>query len=53
MSICFLSLSDLEMMFPSAPASSITVVTVTHRQSSSEEVAQPDSDQLLNTVSLP
>ncbi|XP_008323434.1 metabolism of cobalamin associated Da [Cynoglossus semilaevis] len=40
---------DLEMMFPSAPASSITVVTVTHRQSSSEEVAQPDSDQLLNT----
>ncbi|XP_042369013.1 metabolism of cobalamin associated Da [Plectropomus leopardus] len=39
---------DLELMFPSAPTSSITVVTVTQSNSWCEEAAELDRDQLLH-----
>ncbi|XP_072227432.1 metabolism of cobalamin associated Da [Leuresthes tenuis] len=40
---------ELELLFPAAPAASITVVTVTQRSGLwEEEVAEPDRDQLLN-----
>lgn len=39
---------DLELLFPSAPNTSITVVTVTQRSSRSEEAAEQDRDQLLH-----
>lgn len=45
---------DLELLFPSAPTSSITVVTVTQRSGRQEEAvvaaaaAEPDKDQLLH-----
>lgn len=39
---------DLELMFPSAPTASITVVTVTQSNSQFEEAAEQDNDQLLH-----
>lgn len=42
--------SDLELLFPTAPNSPITVVTVTQRSSQCEEAAEPDRDQLLQRV---
>lgn len=40
---------DLELLFPTAPSSSITVVTVTQSSGRWEdEAAEPDKDQLLN-----
>ncbi|XP_019111014.1 metabolism of cobalamin associated Da [Larimichthys crocea] len=39
---------DLELLFPSAPNTSITVVTVTQRSSRFEEAAEQDRDQLLH-----
>uniref|UniRef100_A0AAQ4RPP6 Metabolism of cobalamin associated Da n=1 Tax=Gasterosteus aculeatus aculeatus TaxID=481459 RepID=A0AAQ4RPP6_GASAC len=39
---------DLELMFPTAPTSSITVVTVTQSNGQCEEAAEPDKDQLLH-----
>ncbi|KAI3365985.1 hypothetical protein L3Q82_009813 [Scortum barcoo] len=39
---------DMELLFPSAPASSITVVTVTQRGSRHEEAAELDREQLLH-----
>ncbi|KAK5891110.1 hypothetical protein CgunFtcFv8_018399 [Champsocephalus gunnari] len=39
---------DLELMFPSAPTASITVVTVTQGNSRCEEVAEQDREQQLN-----
>ncbi|XP_029300414.1 metabolism of cobalamin associated Da [Cottoperca gobio] len=39
---------DLELMFPSAPTTSITVVTVTQSNSLPEEAAEQDRDQLLH-----
>ncbi|TKS66252.1 Methylmalonic aciduria and homocystinuria type D protein, mitochondrial [Collichthys lucidus] len=39
---------DLELLFPSAPNTSITVVTVTQRSSRCEEAAEQDRDQLLH-----
>ncbi|CAJ1087039.1 metabolism of cobalamin associated Da isoform X2 [Xyrichtys novacula] len=39
---------DLELLFPSAPTSSITVVTVTQGSSRSEEVSEQDREGLLN-----
>lgn len=39
---------DLELLFPSAPTSSITVVTVTQRSSRCEEAPEQDRDKLLN-----
>ncbi|XP_040888036.1 metabolism of cobalamin associated Da [Toxotes jaculatrix] len=39
---------DLEQMFPSAPTSSITVVTVTQRSGRCEDIAEQDRDQLLH-----
>ncbi|XP_075950703.1 metabolism of cobalamin associated Da [Anarhichas minor] len=38
---------DLELMFPSAPTTSITVVTVTQSNGRCEEAAEQDKDQLL------
>ncbi|GLD75321.1 methylmalonic aciduria and homocystinuria type D homolog, mitochondrial-like protein [Lates japonicus] len=42
---------DLELLFPSAPTTSITVVTVTQRSSRREETAEQDGDQLMHRVS--
>lgn len=39
---------DLELLFPSAPTASITVVTVTQSSSRGEEAAELDRDQLLH-----
>lgn len=39
---------DLELLFPSAPTTSITVVTVTQRSSRCEEASEQDRDQLLH-----
>ncbi|GAA6217892.1 methylmalonic aciduria and homocystinuria type D homolog, mitochondrial-like [Lates japonicus] len=39
---------DLELLFPSAPTTSITVVTVTQRSSRREETAEQDGDQLMH-----
>ncbi|XP_039978774.1 cobalamin trafficking protein CblD-like [Xiphias gladius] len=39
---------DLELLFPSAPTTSITVVTVTQRSSRREETAGQDRAQLLH-----
>ncbi|XP_022602273.1 methylmalonic aciduria and homocystinuria type D homolog, mitochondrial-like [Seriola lalandi dorsalis] len=39
---------DLELLFPSAPTNSITVVTVTQSSSLCEETAEQDRDQLLH-----
>lgn len=51
-------MSELEPLFPSAPANAITVVTVTQRSGQSEEeeeeaavaTAQPDQEQQLQKV---
>jgi len=45
------SVTDLELMFPSAPTTSITVVTVTQSNGVCEEAAAQDKDQLLRKVS--
>lgn len=50
--VCALSVSDLELLFPSAPSTPITVVTVTQRSSRCSEAAEQDRDQLLQRVSL-
>ncbi|XP_010772378.1 methylmalonic aciduria and homocystinuria type D homolog, mitochondrial-like, partial [Notothenia coriiceps] len=42
---------DLELMFPSAPTASITVVTVTQSNSRCEEEEEQDREQQLNKVS--
>lgn len=39
---------DLELLFPLAPTTSITVVTVSQRSSLCEEAVQPDREQLLH-----
>uniref|UniRef100_UPI0037E70E7A metabolism of cobalamin associated Da n=1 Tax=Semicossyphus pulcher TaxID=241346 RepID=UPI0037E70E7A len=39
---------DLELLFPSAPTNSITVVTVTQSSSRCEEAVEQDRDKLLN-----
>ncbi|XP_026220281.1 metabolism of cobalamin associated Da [Anabas testudineus] len=39
---------DLEVLFPTAPTTSITVVTVTQRSNRREETAEQDGDQLLH-----
>ncbi|XP_044044099.1 cobalamin trafficking protein CblD-like [Siniperca chuatsi] len=39
---------DLELLFPSAPTTSITVVTVSQRSSRCEEAAEQDRDKLLH-----